>query len=465
MPSNEELKALIREPRESLNMELKRALDLTKKEDTSKLIKACLALRNRNGGHLLIGFHDDGSPNPAAIPSNAKDMFHTDEVQLILSRHSSEPFELEVRFVEHDGVGYPIIIIPSGVKTPVAVKANYPKENQAQNIPFLLVEHAVYFRSLNSNNIASTTLIRRQDWPDLMQICFDNREADIGRFIRRQLSNIDLPQFVEALRSLPELAPQSEIDINQATAFHLDSRERFLKRLQEEKLSMPPGYWEATFVISPPVQEYNANERFMNLIISANPRLTGDPPWTGPSYVKRADFTQSSCEFLHHPAARHPSGQLDFWRASPAGRFYHCRALEEDTEVFPVQPPEGQALDFSIAIFRAAEVLAIALSIGRSMVSEPINHTLSFVFTWTGLKDRKLGCWADPGRAPGLGGRQAIDDAVCCKLAVPLDSPNSTIAQYVQRVTAPLFAAFGGFELDPSVTEDLTRQVIERRFR
>jgi hypothetical protein len=48
--------------------------------------------------------------------------FHLDVIQGLISRYASEPFELAVDFGTRDGQKYPVVVIPEGVRTPVAVK-------------------------------------------------------------------------------------------------------------------------------------------------------------------------------------------------------------------------------------------------------------------------------------------------------------------------------------------------------
>ena len=52
----EAVDAFIRNPSESLSDEVKTWLDIDKPEGQLKLVRAALALRNQNGGRLLIGF-------------------------------------------------------------------------------------------------------------------------------------------------------------------------------------------------------------------------------------------------------------------------------------------------------------------------------------------------------------------------------------------------------------------------
>jgi hypothetical protein len=52
------LARLVQFPGETLRVELKAWLDPNQPADAALIVQACLALRNRNGGHLLIGFRD-----------------------------------------------------------------------------------------------------------------------------------------------------------------------------------------------------------------------------------------------------------------------------------------------------------------------------------------------------------------------------------------------------------------------
>ena len=48
--AQEELKALVRNPREKLDVEIKQSIDPSTPEGIAKIAKACLALRNNDGG-------------------------------------------------------------------------------------------------------------------------------------------------------------------------------------------------------------------------------------------------------------------------------------------------------------------------------------------------------------------------------------------------------------------------------
>ena len=54
------LQDLLRDPRETLSNEIKNWLDPTDNEHRAHVAKACIALANHGGGHLIIGLTADG---------------------------------------------------------------------------------------------------------------------------------------------------------------------------------------------------------------------------------------------------------------------------------------------------------------------------------------------------------------------------------------------------------------------
>jgi hypothetical protein len=73
---------LVARPSESLNVEIKRWINPTELEGQVKIIKAAFAIRNRNGGFLLIGFDDETLlPDQTSVPSDVQTTFHLDVIQ------------------------------------------------------------------------------------------------------------------------------------------------------------------------------------------------------------------------------------------------------------------------------------------------------------------------------------------------------------------------------------------------
>ena len=197
MADRSAIEALIGDPCESLSVELKRWIDPASPAGIEKIAKGAIALRNRNGGYLVIGFDDKTcEPDTENEPPNAKTLFHIDVIQGIISKYSSDPFEVEVVWGARDGRDYPVIVIPSGVKVPVAAKRDLLGLGSRTGIK----NGAVYVRTLSSNGTASTAQASPSDWSHLVNICFDNKEADITRFLLRFLPRHLPPDVAKAAR-------------------------------------------------------------------------------------------------------------------------------------------------------------------------------------------------------------------------------------------------------------------------
>jgi len=146
-----DLSQIIQQPTESLTFELKDWIDPDVPEGQAKIVKATLALRNNDGGYLLIGFRDDGSPHVELAPGNVMACFSIDKIQALIARFSSEPFEVFVHFPERDGHQFVLIEVPQGVKTPVVSKSELRQGDRS-----LVRCDRVFVRTLNANNTPST---------------------------------------------------------------------------------------------------------------------------------------------------------------------------------------------------------------------------------------------------------------------------------------------------------------------
>jgi hypothetical protein len=355
---------------------------------------------------------------------------------------------------------YPVIIIPSGVKTPVAAKA----EIKGPDSKALIATHDVYVRSLNSNNTPSTTKATHKDWENVIQVCFDNREADIGRFLRRHLTGLSKESIAAFSSALSQaIEPQKSLE-DILNDFLKESEVRFDLVLQERKVSLPPhGTWQAAFIIQGHVPEFKANKDFLRLLGNNNPSYTGWPVWLDSTgIVDQAShpyvINKVWEEFMVSPG-RSWASHIDFYRFDPTGRFYLRRALEDDlTE--KVEPLSS--LDPIMMTYRVIEAIAVGIAFAKGMGCESERAHLAFAFKWTRLKDRTLKSWANPARYFS-GGRRAYQDEVAAFVNLPLETPLNALGAYVKTAIDPLMEIFNNFELSQKVIDDLTNQLITRK--
>ncbi|MEW6616008.1 MAG: ATP-binding protein [Thermodesulfobacteriota bacterium] len=454
------IQELIERPSESLSVELKRWIDPDSPEGMAKIVKTALALRNHGGGYLIIGFDNKTlTPDTENVPTNVREKFHIDKIQGLVSRFASEPFEVIVEFPQKESQGYPVIIIPTDVKTPVATKSELVVNSRK-----LIKADTVYLRSLRANNTPSTTEASWKDWPKIVEVCFDNREADIGRFLRRHLGGLN-PEIVGEFASTILKKTESEPTIEDLLRGYLqESAERFESVILERKLKLPEhGDWEVALLFIGKVPQHSANRDFLNLLDSNNPRYTGWPVW-----LDSRDFSdRNSRPFVmdgvwESLVVSGSSDEVDFMRFNPKGSFYLRRTLQDDISESQRSPEPMKFLDFGLPVIRCAEAIAVGISFAKAMGCDPESTQLAYAFKWSKLRGRELVSWANPGRyiSPG---RSAYQDEVISFINVPLETPLSALGDYVNKVVQPLFETFNGFSLSKNLIEDLTQRLIQRK--
>jgi hypothetical protein len=299
-------------------------------------------------------------------------------------------------------------------------------------------------------------------------VCFDNREADIGRFLRRHLVGLSADQLKTLMSAMTEAAAPPAPTMTDRLSAVLDAGlTRFQAVKSERQPTLPPyGWWEIAAIVegAPPIQ--TADLRFRDTLLSSNPNLTGWPPWVDSRHFAKpfqpylAD--DSTWEAFINTVGE-SAGALDFWRLSNKAEFYLYRAYSDDVSGHQGAPTPMTVLDFGLPVFRVAEVLAVGQAFASALGAPADSGSIGFSFRWSGLKDRELSAWARPRRVM-LPGRRSYRDSVRSSIELPLDTPASALHAFVDEATKPLFEAFDGLRLDPSIVEGLVRQLLERRW-
>jgi Putative DNA-binding domain len=307
-PFEDQIQSLVNQPSEKLNVELKPWIDPSSKKGQSVIAKASLALRNQNGGFLLIGFDDNGSPLPVENGLDVRAAFHIDNIQKIVSQFASKPFSVEVHFRQRDGVDYPVIQVESGVKTPVACRADL-KDTDGKK---LLSVNEIYVRTLNANGIASSSRIKGNDFDDLVERCFQNREADHAAFLFkliRGLSRSDAASLFSAISQGYQVANENPRDAERKI---LDNGwSRFTQEARERSVDLNAfGFLEGALRIAGHIKSYKPSAEFLQFVESANPTLTGWPIWL----VSRSFSNEKARSYTYqvYMGTVHPNSRF-FW--------------------------------------------------------------------------------------------------------------------------------------------------------
>jgi hypothetical protein len=452
------IRELLAQPNEALNVEVKRWLDPDQETDAAKIVKALFGLRNRNGGVLIFGFDNAKlQPNDTNRPIDLHASFHVDKLQALVSRFASEAFEVEIVFEVVNDREHVAVVVPDGLTAPVAVKRALVLDNHN-----LLTVGDVYFRTLNANGTPSTARARPEDWRALLEICFENREADIGRFLRRHLG----PQGGDMAAALVrggslQAHPVIELLIEGERRFQAAVEQRTFDNSEERLVGA--GKWSVALILTPERPEAITDQTFLNIVAASNPNYTGWPLWRDPRPVRdrigRAGIIDGAWEllFISQPADALSIPRLEFSRFDAKGEFYSLRNLQDD-----VSRDFGprRYLDPILVLRRVTEALAVGLAMARSLSWQP-DADLAFAFRWSQLRGRQLSPWVDP--LSTLGGGVAHDDEVETHVTFGLDTPATALAPYVNRATERLFALFDGARIPPQAIEDVVRLVLERR--
>ncbi|MCA3511634.1 MAG: ATP-binding protein [Rhodobacter sp.] len=461
-----EAATLIRSLSESRACEVKRWFDPSQPQGKAKLVKGLQAIRNYNGGTMVVGFDNTSlRPDLENSPADPRQSFHADQIQDIVSRYSVESFDVEVLYPELEGKAYVVIVVPAGVRIPVAVKRDLFEETDKGNN--LLTCNDIYFRTLNANNTVSSAKVTHKDLPELMRICLNNQEADIGGFFRRHLGSIDRNIFQELVGFLSTPSPVDPTWEERLVAL-LDKGERHcLAALSGRGITpIPHGTFEVSLILDGQVPSQANITEFLRLLDASNPKLTGWPIWLDSSGFEKKNerpyVLDGGWEALIVDDPPSWMGTyIDFMRKEPSGSFYLRRSLQDDFKGKD-GPTCGATLDFGLVILRTAEAIAVGMAFARALGCDPETTVLEFAFRWKGLRGRTLSSWANPSRYLSAGLISA-QDVVMCRATVPLISAPEAIAGYTYSAVSSLFEVFEGFTLAKSVVEDLVARLLERR--
>ncbi|MFT4255007.1 MAG: hypothetical protein QM608_21295 [Caulobacter sp.] len=365
------------------------------------------------------------------------------------SKHLSLPAPITLRFAERQRVRHPIIVVPSGVRSPAVVRKPILKTP----------ENGVYVRTLRTNGSVSTALAQAGDWPDLIQRCFDNREADVASFIRRHLADVS-PGLIKSLMAIKTVAAP---DLKALTAALMDrNKKRFATALVEQGPTPFQAAWggaETALQIWPPREDQVADKSFWRTLQVADPRYGGLALWwdaggLGPPATPV--IKQGAWESW---VVIDKGWQVfDFMRADPTGAFYQRRMYPIDAFAQRNGGTPGVGFDPGLAVQDVAEAMAAGLQFATALGWAAEEAVLGFQFRWTGLQGRVLTSLSG-GMQPPFD--RAADDEAVSFVEIPLATAPLAVAPYARKATQSLIALFGGEVLTADFVERVVRARLE----
>jgi len=362
--------------------------------------------------------------------------------------------------------------VDSGIRTPVAVKAPITGPGGKQ----ILKKGAVFFRSLQANGVASSAEVQPGDWHELMQICMDNREADIGRFVRRHLAGLDGAQIARALKSV-QLPGEIRPTLNELARSWLDEGADKAAAAAKGWTLLPypgnrpdiskllrVGAWEAALVIDPPISGRAADDVFFRTVASSVPAYSGWPIWSGTRSGDTVNGHRQIADGWEAFIVSEPDGfwaNVEFQRWEPMGRFYLRRLHDDDASAKMRGASPGFSLDLGRAASRVAEAMIVGFAIAKALGCAEDSTQLGFAFRWTGLQGRMAASWASL-----IGGRfiqrKILDSEATSIVSVPLSTAPSAVTPFVAEATRSLFAKFDGLSFSTETLERCVQVVFDR---
>ncbi len=439
MADMEDLGGLLATPNESPAVEFKSWLDFTDVEHRGLLAKAAMALANQGGGHLVLGFSDEGSvlrpvSRPAGLPP-----YDQDAINGVIKKFADPAFHCRLTQVAHPvtGVEHPVIVVPGGHGTPIMSRSATPKGT--------VVLHACYIRRPGPESAPAST---SADWNSLLERCLRNRKADmldaIRGILQGNLRAADVP-----------LAPSAAA---LQDAFVEDARNKWNTLVAplpaSDPARFPLGRYEIDFRFEAAASGLSA---LLEAMTSASgTRFTGWPPFWLPERPEIAPQPVDGavqCWLGLPETARLPgdAAHCDFWRVTPGAKAYLARGLQEDG--LDGRTP-GTLFDVTLPIWRTGEVLLYA---GRLASAMGAAGELAFKVRWSGLQGRSLTFVTDWSRSTG-GNHRAAQDAVEVSASIPLASIEDNLPEILHSLLRPLYETFTFFDLpDWLVSQELSK--------
>lgn len=411
---------------ETLDTEIKDWLAPANLHDQACIAKACIALYNHGDGKLILGFDDKTlKPITYGFPKSVREIYHSDNLCPCIAKFAKPLFEVRVKFEKKNEQDHPIIKVPSGVCFPVVIKSTDKEKKVFRR------QNMIITRTLANHTVSSSEPQTPEDWDDLIQTCFDNREADVGRFFRRHLISIQ-----HEMDSLGGKSPAVQILDKSAKSFssRLDAWSK------EFKFNKPKiyGLREVAFWIDGKIQSIDC---FLDkMLVVAQPRLSPRPPFVdGRRFRNRSTHPYTTKDGWYKALVfeiRSPEEyELNFWRMHPKGKFYHSCVYDDDSR--PAKRKPGQGIEFNLLIQRITKIIAVALAFAKFLGCIGDAISLHFAFRFTGLEGRKLRSWYDSMRSLWNIERTAIDNPEVIEIKTPLNLPSTRIGEIAKQVVQP----------------------------
>ena len=177
-----DLSELVAGKSEDLGVEYKAWMDTKDTEVRAKLARHIAALANHGGGYLIFGV-DDTTRMPQGETTLDRKLFGQDEIAGIVRKYLDPRPAVRMEDAEHQGVRYPVIIVPSHGARPVVAIADGPQDATTKK-PIGIRQGEIYIRATGPE---SRPIRGSDDWTALLDRCLAQKADVVASIVRRTI--------------------------------------------------------------------------------------------------------------------------------------------------------------------------------------------------------------------------------------------------------------------------------------
>lgn len=385
----DELKDLVDNPRETMDIEIKSWLDLNDRFVKPKVARHLAALANNGGGYLVFGFNDDltlDQNSPATLEQYSRDSFSS-----IVKYYLTPPFQCEVLKVENiQGNEIPIVRVPSHGDVPIVSKRDGPTDDTHKTPG---IRSGTYY--IRKPGPESAAIIGAGEWLPLIRRCVLNDRESL-------------------VRSFSDILNPNRHSIDQASgrldSWHSQTKERFDTIASESKteawnIPVISNCYQLSYRVVVDDDEMLPVDSLRQILERVN---LGVQEMIEYGWSMFYQFHETDMAPRFHPELADGSGGEvleanllgkmknhlsvglpDYWRVTPDGRATIVRLYLEDRPDFCTLRKTGPGTWISLhhLVVVVSEIVTHARLLSREFTSA---RTVQFRCTWNGLENRRL---------------------------------------------------------------------------
>jgi hypothetical protein len=367
--TTDNLQVLFELSNETLSVEFKDWLDLSKSEGRGTLAKAAIALANNDGGTIIVGLREvkNGSAVSNSRP-NGIPRYTPEAVNAAINKYADPHLDCNISHLIHPSTGHEhtFIIVPGGHTVPIM---------SAKDLPGTIMSQRCYTRKPGPKSEEPFT---SEEWRALINRCVRNGRNDL----------LDAFRIIMQGHSLDTL---SQAQIDELEEFRNESFGRWQSRVEKTEENAPArfnfGFYEQTYRLHDVTAAAGLTDLKSRMSSASEIKMTGWDPF---AIIQRKPIAPVPAGDVIEAWLGHPDdgpadcAHSDFWRARPGGLFYGIRGFDEDCSQ---KIKAGTSIDLVMPIWRIGETLLYVARVAREFGDDP---EISMSITYSGLMNRVM---------------------------------------------------------------------------